>query len=179
VARLSLVVAFVAVCASIGSFVAILESSSSGWGVYALNRVSDVLVLLSIALALAVVRRATQGAWQAQIAAAAVALAFVIVALVKLYTARGTTFPNNFGQASNWAAEAAVVSLGALSFGLIGLRATTRAARICFIAAVCAAVGCVAYGISLKLSGNAFVWYSVAATPATLAGSAAARMLRY
>lgn len=61
--------------------------NSPGRAVIALEHVSLVLVSLSIALALAVERRATVGAWQAQIATAAVSLAFVVVALVKLYSA--------------------------------------------------------------------------------------------
>jgi hypothetical protein len=68
------------------------------------------------------------------------------------------------------------VGLGALAFGLIELRMTTSAARIGFAAAACAAVGCAAYAISLELETKAFVWYSIAGTVATLAGSAAARM---
>jgi len=49
-----LVVAFVAVCASIASFIALMEISSPGRAVIVLEHASLVLVSLSIALALAV-----------------------------------------------------------------------------------------------------------------------------
>ena len=122
------VVALVGVGASIASFIALMEVSSPGWGVVALQRVGVVLVALAVALALAVERRATAGAWQAQIAAAAVSVAFVIVALVKLYT--GSSEFGGLDQGLNWAAEAQTVGLGALALGLIGLRVTTSASWI-------------------------------------------------
>jgi len=176
VARLPLVVAVLAVCASIAAFVALLTTSSPGWGVIALNRVSDVLVLLSIALALAIERRPTVAAWQAQLAAAVVALAFVIVALVKLYAT--SSYVSGLVRADTWANEAAVVGLAAVAFGLIGPRNGVTSIRIGFVTAACAAIGCAAYAISLELDFKAFVWYSVAGTAASLAASAAARMPR-
>ena len=170
------VVALVGVGASIASFIALMEVSSPGWGVVTLQRVCVVLVALTVALALAVERRATAGAWQAQIAAATVSVAFVIVALVKLYT--GPSKFGGFDQGLNWAAEAQTVGLGALALGLIGLRVTTSASWIAFLATVCATVGFSGYAISLQLDAKAFVWYLVAGTAASLAGSAAARMHR-
>jgi hypothetical protein len=133
------VAALVGVGASIASFIALMEVSSPGWGVVALQRVCVVLVALAVALALAVERRATAGAWQAQIAAAAVSVAFVIVALVKLYT--GSSKFGGLDQGLNWAAAAQTVGLGALALGLIGLRVTTSASWIAFLATVCATVG--------------------------------------
>jgi hypothetical protein len=174
--ELAFVVAFVAVCASIVSFVVLLESSSPGWGVVALNRVSEVLVALSIALALAVERRPAAGAWQAQVAAAAVSVAFAIVALVKLYSASSILAGLNPGL--NWAEEASIVGTGALAFGLIGLRATASAAWIGFVAAGCVALGFAVYAVVLQPDAKAFVWYLVAGAAAALAGSAAARMER-
>jgi hypothetical protein len=176
VARLSLGAAFVAVLTSIATFVALLATSSPGWGVIALNRVSEVLVLLSVASALAVERRPIVGAWQAQIAAAAVAFAFVVVALAKLYAASSSF--SGFDRAETWAGEAAVVGLAALAFGLIGPRVRVSSVRLGFAAAALAALGCAAYAISLELGIKAFIWYSVAATAASLAASAAARMAR-
>ena len=140
-----------------------------------LAHVSLVLVSLSIALALAVERRATVGAWQAQIATAAVSLAFVVVALVKLSS---TSSAAGSFQGLNWANEAGIVGTGSLAFGLIGLRVTTSAGWIGFAAAVSVAVGCAGYAISLEPDARAFVWYLVAGTAAALAGSAAARMHR-
>ena len=160
------VVALVGVGASIASFIALMEVSSPGWGVVALQRVGVVLVALAVALALAVERRATAGAWQAQIAAAAVSVAFVIDALVKLYM--GSSEFGGLDQGLNWAAEAQTVGLGALALGLIGLRVTTSASWIAFLATVCATVGFSGYAISLELDTKA----------AALAGSAAARMHR-
>jgi hypothetical protein len=138
--------------------------------------VSDVLVLLSIALALAIERRPTVAAWQAQLAAAVVALAFVIVALVKLYAT--SSYVSGLVRADTWANEAAVVGLAAVAFGLIGPRNGVTSIRIGFVTAACAAIGCAAYAISLELDFKAFVWYSVAGTAASLAASAAARMPR-
>jgi hypothetical protein len=170
------VVAFVAVCASIASFVALMEINSPGRAVIALEHASLVLLSLSIAFALAVERRATAGAWQAQIAAAVVSVAFVVVSLVKLYSTSSTSVVSF--QALNWADEAGIVGTGALAFGLIGLRVTTSAGWTGFAAAVCVAVGCAGYAISLAPDTKAFVWYLVAGTAAALAGSAAARMHR-
>jgi hypothetical protein len=169
---LPIVVAFVGVCASIASFIALMEISSPGWGVVALEHGSVVLIALSVALALAVQRRATAGAWQAQVAAAVVATAFAIVAIAKLY---GSASSGLF-QGLNWAEEAQIVATGALAFGLIGLRVASSAAWTAFLAAVCAAVGFAAYAISLQLDAKAFTWYLVAGTATALAGSAAARM---
>ena len=154
-----------------------MEISFPGWGVIALERSGVVLIALSIALALAVERRATAGAWQAQLAAAAVSIAFTIVALVKLYSA-SSTLASGLGQGLSWASEAQTVGAGALALGLIGLRVTSSASWIAFLAAVCATVGFAGYAISLELDTKAFVWYLVAGTAAALAGSAAARMHR-
>jgi hypothetical protein len=177
---LPLGIALVAICASIASFIVLLENPSrSGWWVFALNRGSYVLVLVAIALPLAVERRPTGGAWQAQIVAVAVSLAFAIVALVKLYTgSRSDVFPNAFAGADEWGSEASIVALGALALGLIGRRVATSAAWISFVAATCAAIGCAIYAISLEFSSKGVIWYEVAATAAALGGSAAARTRR-
>ena len=172
-----IVVAVVGVCASIASFIALMEISSPGWGLIALEHGSVVLIALSIALALAIERRPTAGAWQVQVAAAAVSIAFAIVALVKLYSA-SSNLDSGLGQGLNWASEAQTVGAGALALGLVGLRVTSSASRIAFLAAVCAAVGSAGYAISLQTEIKAFVWYLVAGTAAALAGSATARMHR-
>jgi hypothetical protein len=175
-----LVGALVGTCASIASFVALMEITSPERGVLVLEHVSLVLVALSIAGALAVERRATTGAWQAQIAAAAVSVAFLVVALVKLYS-KTSTIGESLGQSLSWMSEAEAVAPGALAFGLIGLRLTTSASWTAFLAAVCAAVGLAGYAtyaLSVELNTKAFVWYLAAGTAATLAGSAAARMRR-
>lgn len=172
-----IVVAVVGVCASIASFIALMETSSPVWGVIALEHGSLILIALSIALALAVERRTTAGAWQAQLAAAAVSIAFAIVALVKLYSASSTS-ASGLGQGLSWASEAQTLGAGALALGLIGLRVTNSTSWIAFLAAVCAAVGSAGYAISLQFEIKAFVWYLVAGTAAALAGSAAARTHR-
>ena len=174
-----IVVAVVAVGASIASFIALIGSSRTGWGIFALYRASEVLVFLAIAAALAVERRSTRGAWQGQIATAAVAIAFATVALVKFYSGSGSdVFPNMFARADEWVAEAAILALGALALGLIGRRVATSLVWVSCVTAAFVAVGCAIYAISLKGSSNADIWYEVALTAAALAGSAAARMHR-
>ncbi|PWU22363.1 MAG: hypothetical protein C5B48_10130 [Candidatus Rokuibacteriota bacterium] len=153
-----------------------MEISSPGRGVIVLGHVSLILVSLSIALALAVDRRPTLGAWQRQVVTAAISLAFVIVALAKLYSA-SSTVGGSF-QSVTWADEAGIVGTGSLAFGLIGLRVRNSAGWIGFVAVVCGAVGCAGYAISLEPDTRAFVWYLVAGAAAALAGSAAARMHR-
>jgi hypothetical protein len=168
---LPFVVALVGVSASIASFVALMEVRSAGQGVIALEHVSLVLIPLSIALALAVERRPTVGVRQAQVATAAVSLAFMIVALVKLYSASGIPI-----DAVSWADEAGIAGSGALAFGLIGLRARLSAGWL--VGAVAMAAGCAGYAVSLQPDTKSFVWYLVAGAAAALAGSAAARMHR-
>ena len=171
-----LVAAVVGVCASIASFVALMEIRAPGWGVVAVEHASGVLLGLAIALALAIKRRPTVGAWQFQIAAATVAVAFVIVAFVKTYSP--SSVASSIGGGLDWASEAQTVGLAALAFGLIGLRVASRVSWIAFLAAVSVAVGLAGYAITLKFDFRAFVWYLAAGTTASLAGSAAARMRR-
>jgi uncharacterized membrane protein YozB (DUF420 family) len=109
-----LVVAFVGVCASIASFIALMEISAPGWGVVALEHWSAILIALSIALALAVERRATTGAWPAQIVAEAVSVAFAIVALVKVYS-HSSTVAGGIGESLNWVWYLVVVTAASLA----------------------------------------------------------------
>src|SRR5689334_9078517 len=97
-----------------------METSSPDRTLISLEHVSLILLPLSVAFALAVERRPTLGAWQAQMATGATSVAFVIVALVKLYSTASTTGVSF--QAVNWADEAVTVATGALAFGLIGIR---------------------------------------------------------
>src|SRR5207245_371039 len=87
VARVSFGLSFAAVGLSLGSFAA-AQFESDSWQLSNLNRAGYVLVALAVALALFVNRRSA-GAWQVtgssqvQVAAAVLAVAFVIVAIVK------------------------------------------------------------------------------------------------
>ncbi|MGH3009898.1 MAG: hypothetical protein ACRDLM_10915 [Gaiellaceae bacterium] len=171
--RLSLGFSLVAVCVSIGSFVAVqLQSNPAPWEPTAANRFSEVLVALALALALVGERRVVTGAWQAQAAAAVVAVGFEIVPLVKLFGAPGL----DWTQAFQWNAEAFVIGLAALAFGLIGSRTRTYAVKVACPAAMLVAVGAAIYALSLETDFRSQVWYSLAATAAILAASAAARM---
>ena len=173
--RLSLGLSLVAVCISIGSFVAVqLQSNPAPWEPSALNRFGYVLLVLAVAVALVVERRASLGAWQAQVAAAGVAVAFVIVALVKTYSSSHPALA--FAQAIQWGSEAGAIAVATLAFGLVGPRNSSAAARIGFLAAALAGVGSASYALSLESSLRAEVWYLIAATAAFLAGSSAARM---
>ncbi len=172
--RLSLGFSLAAVCVSIGSFVAVqLQSNPAPWEPSALNRFGYVLVALAVALALVVERRASVGAWWAQGAGAAVAVAFVIVGLIKLYASGGGLA---WIQALQWSEEAGAVGLGTLAFGLVGSRVRASAIRFGFGAAALAAVGGASYALSLELDGGAEVWYLIAATAAFLGASAGARL---
>jgi hypothetical protein len=177
VTRLSLGFSLLAVCVSIGSFVAVqLQSNPAPWEPSALSRVGYVLVVLAVALALVVEPQAFVGAWQAQVGAAVVAAGFVIVALVKQY---GSAHPSFFAsaQAVQWSSEAGAVGVAAVAFGLAGSPVRATGVKLGFGAAALGAVGSAGYAFSLKGSyGTAELWYLVAATAAFLGASAAARM---
>jgi hypothetical protein len=174
VTRLSLGFSLAAVCVSIGSFVAVqLQSNPAPWEPSALNRFGYVLVALAVALALVVERRPSALAWLAQVGAAVVSIGFVVVALVKLYTAAGVLASV---QSFQWGDEALAVAVGALAFGLIGSRVQAPAAKLGFAVAGLIALGTASYSLSWKLDLGGEVWYLVAATAAFLASSAAARM---
>lgn len=174
-ARLSFGFSLGAVCISIGSFVAVqLQSNPAPWEPSALNHFGYVLVVLSVALALAVGRRGSARAWQVQIATAGAAVGFVIVALVKLYGSRLSGLA--FTQALQWGGEGVAIGLAALAFGLVGPRVRASAAKLAFGAAVVVAVGSAGYALSMESDFRAEVWYFVAGTAAFLAASAAARV---
>jgi hypothetical protein len=176
VTRLSLGFSLLAVCVSIGSFVAVqLQSNPAPWEPSALSRVGYVLVVLAVALALVVEPQAFVGAWQAQAGAAVVAAGFVIVALVKQYGSAHPSFA--WVQALQWSSEAGAVGVAAVAFGLAGSPVRATGVKLGFGAAALVALGSAGYAFSLKGSyGTAELWYLVAATAAFLGASAAARM---
>src|SRR5579863_5756965 len=155
VARLSLVFSLGAVGLSVGGFVAArLEANSLVPSESAWNLFGYVLVVLAVGLALLVGREAVVGGWQAQLAAVGLAVAFAIVALVKLYTASSKPYLASPGwvQADLWAAEAVQVGLGALALGLAGPRLRTAAPRVGFAAGGLVALGSDSYAAWLGTS---------------------------
>ena len=179
-ARLPLRLAFCAVLASVVSFVATLDTSlnptRSHWGWGALNSASEVLIFLALASALVFERRASARAAQLQIAAAAISVVFVIVALVKLYSA--SYFATGTFEAESWLSEASAIGLAAVAFGLIGFRRADIRLDRAFALAVCVTAGCAIYAISLEGGFKNGAWWGVTLVFATLAASAAARMHR-
>ncbi|HLX33048.1 MAG TPA: hypothetical protein VKR79_09820 [Gaiellaceae bacterium] len=175
--RLALGLGVVGVGASIASFAVETATNSGRWQLTAIFRGSEVLIVLSVAAALALGRRPGRTALLAQVAAAATALAFVIVALVKLHSA-SPHIDFSVNAPLNWSYEAGVVGLGALAFGLIGPRVRTPAIGPAFALTVFVAVGCAAYAIYGEREPRVDVWWAVALAMANLAGSAAARMER-
>lgn len=175
---LPLVVAFVGVCASIASFIALMEIRAHRLGRRRAGALEPDSHSALDCLGLGGRAAGHGGAWQAQIAAAAVAVAFVVVALVKVYSASSTP-AGRLANALSWVAEAQALGVGALAFGLIGRRASSSAGRIAFLVALGVTVGFAGYATSLKFDFKASVWYLAAGTAASLAGSAAARMHRH
>jgi len=171
--RLSIGFSLFAVCVSIGSFVAV-QLRSDTWELLALNRFGYVLVGLAIGVACLVGRRESAGAWLAQVAAAVVAIAFVVVGLIKLYTY--TSSGISTFQAFNWIEESAAIALAAVAFGLAGPGLRASAAKFAFGAAGLAAVATACYAVSLEMDNRGLAWFGVAATMAFLAASAAAGM---
>ena len=133
--------------------------------------VGEVVLWLCVALSLGVVRRASVAAWVGQVAAGVVAVAFVVVGLVKLHEGGSV-------QGGAWLGEAEVIGAAALAFGLAGGRVRTPAVRVVFVGLVISAVVCLFYfhfGSGLERDG----WRYAAKATALLAASAAARMERF
>jgi hypothetical protein len=153
-----------------------LEQVSHPWEFDAVNQGSEALIVLALALALVFERRESVRAADAHLAAAAVSVAFIVIALAKLYST--SYVPRGTFEAWEWVTEATAISLAALAFGLIGFRSARRALDIAFVAAVCATAISAVYAISLEGGFKHSVWWGIVLVCANLAASAAARMRR-
>jgi hypothetical protein len=166
----------VPVIASLVAFIAEVFNRN-GWWVYALDRASYVLVVLAVVAALLTERRANALVLGAQVAAAATALVFMALSLVKFYGAI-PAFGLNYSAAEPWANEAQVLALAALAFGLTLARRRSTVAIAGLLAAMAAAFGCAIYAITQKVTYTAEAWWSVAIAGAFLAAAAAAGLER-
>jgi hypothetical protein len=166
----------VPVIASLVAFIAEVFNRN-GWWVYALDRASYVLVVLAVVAALLTERRANALVLGAQVAAAATALVFMALSLVKFYGAI-PAFGLNYSAAEPWANEAQVLALAALAFGLTLARRRSAVAIAGLLAAMAAAFGCAIYAITQKVTYSAEAWWSVAIAGAFLAAAAAAGLER-
>lgn len=172
--RLPLGLAFVGAVVSLGSFIAEMETSSARVELTALGRGGSVLIFLAIAAAFLLERDYQSAGWALQVLAAAVAIAFLVVAVVKLYTASNNPFGAT--EALPWSGEAASMAFAALAFGLTAARIHSFGAKAFLACAVGGTVGCFAYAVSLTTGFNSYVWYENAAVLAALAAACAARM---
>lgn len=164
-----------AVVVSLVGFIATVTGSNDWWW-YALIRASEVLFVLAVAASLLSERRASAAAVGAQLLAAATALAFATVALVKLYEA---TDP--FGgtlHAYYWGNEARLFAVAALAFGLTLARRHSTAGAVCLAMAILMAVGSAIYAITRKETADGELWWVIATTGAFLAASGAAGLQR-
>lgn len=166
--------------ASGAAFVVARSEADPHWELATANHTCDVLLVLTVAAALAVKRRPSVVAAKAQIAAAAVAIVFAIIALARLYAASGSglALGRVVASASSWSDEAVVMGLAAFALGLIGFRVQSSVAIVGLAASGCASIASVVFAISLETDSRAYVWYSVAAVLALIAGSATARAQR-
>ncbi len=139
---------------------------------------SRVLLWVAVVVAVAFARRGGAATWVGQVAAALLAVAFMVVALVKIYT-----LPHEFAdldeyQAFRWGYEAQDMGLAALAFGFAGTRVAALAPRVASGVLVGAALACAVYALWWIVSPvreEAWLeWAAVAA--ALLAASFAARI---
>jgi hypothetical protein len=170
--------AFVPVITSLVAFIS-EASNKSGWWVGALDRASYVLVVVAIAAALLSERRAGALVLGAQIAAAATAVVFMAISLVKLYGAI-PAFGLPAAAAYPWANEAQLLGLVALAFGLTLARRRNPVNIACLIAAIAVAFGSAVYAIILTQQANYATdgWWWIAIAGAYLAAAAAAALER-
>ena len=151
-----------------------MQLNSDSWERAALERFGYVLVALAVGVACFAERRQSRSAGLAHAAAAIVAVAFVLVGLVKLYTY--TSSGVSQFQAFSWIQESAAISLAALAFGLVGDGLPRLVAKYAFGAAGLAAVAAACYAVSLTIDSRGLAWFEVAGTIALLAASAAAQL---
>jgi len=171
------ILTFVPVIASLVAFISEV-TNKTGWWVYALDRASYVLVVFAVVAALLAERRANALVLGAQVAAAAAALAFMAVALVKFYEAI-PAFNVNSAAAYPWANEAQVLGLAALAFGLTLARRRNVVAIGGLLVAIAVAFGCAIYAITQKDAyATVGTWWSIAVAGAFLAAAAAAGLER-
>jgi len=179
VARYSFVFSLIAVATSVGSFAA-LEVQSDSWEAAGLHRFGYVLIALAVAVALLVERYSSggaselSGAARVQLVAGLVALGFVVVAIIKLYTYTSSGI-SQF-QAYRWIDESSAIALAALAFGLVGTRTRRDVAKYAVILAGLAAVGASCYAFSLEIDDRSLFWFLFAATMGFLATAAATRV---
>jgi len=167
----------VPVIASLVAFISEVTNHGAWW-VFALDRASYVLVVLAVVAALLTERRENVLVLGAQIAAAATAVAFMAVALVKFYGAV-PAFGVNFAAGQPWTNEAQLLAAAALAFGLTLARRRSSVFIGGLLAAIAIAFGCAIYAITRK--GNfyeAATWWAVAIAAAFLAAAAAATLER-
>ena len=153
------------VALSVTVFVISFFADSSRW-LNSLYYLSSLLNWLGLAgLLLGRVRRSLLATW-AQVACGASAVAFEIVAMVKMWVGSEYEVIETF----RWSGQAGFVAFAALAFGFF---ARPLPGRLPF-------VGCVAFVVAALLGivaanvDDAFrlpMWYSIAATPAVLAGA--------
>jgi len=169
-----------AVVASLVGFIAQVTGTTDWWA-YTLNRASYVLVVLGVVAALLVARRESLIVVAAQVLLVATALAFTTVALLKFYDATSAYpggYPSGFETASTWLAEAELLSVAVLAFGLTLARRRSTGAVVWLAGAVAMAVGSAVYAIIEKQGLTAYIWWTVAGIGGFLAASAAAGLDR-
>src|SRR5262249_50817576 len=114
----------------------------------------------------------------AEILAAATALAFATVALVKYYNPPPYPYSSGLGNAYLWGNEAQLFAVAALAFGLTLARRRSTGGLVGLALAIAMAVGCAIYAITQKEGATAEVWWWIAAVGAFLAAAAAAGLQR-
>jgi hypothetical protein len=166
-----------AVIVSFVSFAARLDGSNHGW-VYGLDRGSYVLVVFAVTLALMTERRANGLVLGGQVAAAATALVFMAVALVRFYDAPIAVFGLAADKAYPWATEALVLATAALAWGLTLARRRSVPTIAGLMISLAATFGCAIYAATQQASYTAEVWWWVAIAGAFLAAAFASGLER-
>ena len=113
-----------------------------------------------------------------RLAAAATALVFMAVALVRFYDSTTTAFGFAADKAYPWATEALVLATAALAFGLTLARRRSSATIVSLVVAIAVAFGCAIYAITQQASYTAEVWWWIAIAGAFLAAAFAAGLER-
>ena len=169
-----------AVVVSLVGFIAAVNGSSHWW-YFSLIRASYVLFVLAVVASLLSERQESALVVGAELLAAATALAFATVALVKFYNPPAYPFGSPAGGLGNaylWANEAQLFAVAALAFGLTLARRRTTAGLVGLGMAIVMAVGCSIYAIWEKEGASAEVWWWIATVGAFLAAAAAAGLQR-
>lgn len=171
------ILALVPVITSLVAFISEVNDKN-GWWVRALDRASWVLVVFAVVAALMSERRPNALVLGAQVLAAATAVVFMALALVKFYDAI-PAFGVNYFAAQPWANEAEVLGLAALAFGLTLARRRSTVALGGLLTAIAVAFGCSIYAIAQHHAFyTAETWWTIAIAAAFLAAAAAAGLER-